>query len=123
MGEELIVRVKALIRRNSVNIRNPEITIFDLTINTNSHRVVRSDNLIDLSPREYSLLEYLAFNKGKAQSRLDILSHVWGEEIDLFSNTVDVHIRYLRKKIDDSYSKKLIKTVKGVGYMLISDDI
>src|SRR3989338_8637164 len=93
MGEELIVRVKALIRRNSVNIRNPEITIFDLTINTNSHRVVRSDNLIDLSPREYSLLEYLAFNKGKAQSRLDILSHVWGEEIDLFSNTVDVHIR------------------------------
>ena len=71
---------------------------------------------IILAPREYELLEYLALKNGTTFSRQDLLDHVWGENIDPFSNTVDVHIRYLRKKLKTS--KNLIKTIKGKGYML-----
>lgn len=115
--EELSARIKALLRRKSGK-PEPLITISDLVINTNMHQVKRGRAEIELAPREYSLLEYLAFNKGKALDRFSILNHVWGEGADEFSNTVDVHIRYLRKKIDEGFAQKLIKTVKGKGYMI-----
>lgn len=115
--EELLARIKALLRRKSGE-PEPLIQISDLVINTNMHQVKRGNTEIELAPREYSLLEYLAFNKGRALDRFSILNHVWGEGADEFSNTVDVHIRYLRKKIDEGFNQKLIKTVKGKGYML-----
>ncbi len=119
--EELIARVKALVRRKSGETESPLITVADLIINTNNHEVKRGDQVITLAPREYSLLEYLALNKGKTIDRITLLHHVWGENIDPFSNTIDVHIRYLRKKIDDNFSKKLIVTVKNAGYVLWED--
>lgn len=119
--EELIARVKALIRRKSGKTVSPILTVLDLSINTNTHEVKRGDKIIPLAPREYSLLEYLVSNKGKAVDRDALLHHVWGEHIDPFSNTVDVHIRYLRKKMDDKFAKKLIKTVKNKGYAIWED--
>jgi DNA-binding response OmpR family regulator len=116
--DELVARIKALIRRKS-DSRSPIINVADITINTNTHEVMRGKRAISLSPKEYLLLEYLVLNKGKALNRMDILSHVWGDEVDAFSNTVDVHIRYLRKKLDDTFSPKVIKTVKGTGYMIL----
>lgn len=116
--EELISRVKALIRRKSGIPQTPIISVFDLTMNTNTCEVMRGNKKVNLSPKEYSLLEYLARNCNRVVDRMELMSHVWGEEIDEFSNTVDVHIRYLRRKIDDPFSKKLIKTVKNKGYML-----
>ncbi len=116
--EELLARAKTLIRRNMTNTANPIIRIADLVIDTNSSTVKRKNVLIELAPKEFALLEYLALNHCKALSRTDILEHVWDDQVDPFSNTVDVHIRYLRSKVDDMYPKKLIKTVKNKGYML-----
>ncbi|KKR05721.1 MAG: Two component transcriptional regulator, winged helix family [candidate division WS6 bacterium GW2011_GWF2_39_15] len=118
---ELLARVRALLRRKYTQHRSGVIEAANLIIDTNSHIVKRGDKILELSVREYALLEYLASNMGIAMSREDILTHVWDENIDLFTNTVDVHIRYLRKKIDVGSKKKLIKTVKGVGYMLCKD--
>lgn len=116
--KELISRVKALVRRKSGISQTPVISIYDLSINTNTCEVIRGDRNISLSPKEYSLLEYLARNSDRVVDRLELMSHVWGEELDEFSNTVDVHVRYLRRKIDEPFKKKLIKTVKNRGYML-----
>lgn len=119
--EELIARVKALVRRKSGATISPILTVSNLSINTNTHEVKRANKIISLAPREYTLLEYLVLNKGMAIGREALLHHVWGEDIDPFSNTVDVHIRYLRKKIDDKFTKKLIKTVKNKGYAIWED--
>lgn len=119
--EELLARLYALIRRGTGRTLSSIIQISDLEINTAKHEVSRRNAIIQLAPREYCLLEYLAIHKGEAVDRLKLLHHVWGEEIDPLSNTVDVHIRYLRRKIDDKFSKKLIKTVKGKGYMICED--
>ncbi len=118
---ELIARVKALLRRLPHAPQAPILKIADLEINTNTHSVIRAGKTITLSPREYGLLEYLAKHVGVAQERLDLLTHVWDENADPFSNTVDVHIRYLRHKLDDPFRVKLIKTVKGKGYMICPD--
>jgi len=115
--EELVERVKALIRRKEGVSKSPVIVLGDLSLDTNARKVFVKGKFIDLSPKEYSIIEYLAFNEGKAVSRLDIMNHVWGEEIDPFSNTVDVHVRYLRRKIESGRGY-LLETVKGVGYML-----
>jgi len=115
---ELDARIRALLRRVTPSPVQPVIAIADLAIDTNSRNVRRGNTSIPLAPKEYALLEYLARNKGTAMERMDILEHVWNEHTDEFSQTVDVHIRYLRKKIDDRYNKKLIRTVKGKGYML-----
>jgi len=116
--KELLARAKALIRRTTPTAPTPILTIGDLIIDTNAHVVKRGSLPIQLAPREYALLEYFARNAGRALTRLEIMEHVWGDEIDEFSNTVDVHIRYLRRKIDEGHGVKLIQTVKGVGYML-----
>ena len=114
---ELDARIRALLRRVTPSPVQPVIVLADLTIDTNSRTVRRRNTSIPLAPKEYALLEYLARNKGVAMERMNILEHVWNEHTDEFSQTVDVHIRYLRKKIDDTYKKKLIRTVKGKGYM------
>ena len=118
--EELLARIKALIRRKSGATQPTIITVEDLIIDTNLNTVKRSNKIIELAPREYSLLEYLAIHKNRTIDRMTLLHHVWGEDIDVLSNTVDVHIRYLRKKIDDNFKVKLIKTVKNRGYLLCS---
>lgn len=114
---ELLARLKVLLRRRLGSSAKSLISVADLSLNLNNHEVKRGGKIINLSPREYALLEYLVLNKGKALDRLDLLHHVWGEEIDPMSNTVDVHIRYLRQKIDDPYKKKLLKTIKNKGYL------
>lgn len=116
--EELLARVKALLRRKDKPLSGILIKVEDLTINTNTNEVFRGEQKIDLSPKEFALLHYLALHLGMAIDRITLLSHVWDEQADLFSNTVDVHINYLRKKIDGGSGKKLIRTVKGKGYML-----
>lgn len=114
--EELLARVKTIIRRKELSSANPLITVGNIKIDTNARIVHAGEKQIDLAPREYELLEYLALKQNIALSRQDLLDHVWGEEVDPFSNTVDVHIRYLRKKLKGD--ENLLKTIKGKGYML-----
>lgn len=114
--EELLARVKSIIRRKELATPSPLIKIDKLKIDTNTCTVVYDDQQISLAPKEYDLIEYLAYKNGIVISRLDLLNHVWGEEIDPFSNTIDVHINYLRKKLGEG--QYLLKTVKGKGYML-----
>lgn len=116
--EELIARIKALIRRTTASKGTPVIQIADFSINIDTTEVRRKNKIISLAPKEYALLEYLVLHKCKVIDRMSLLHHVWDEDIDDFSNTVDVHIRYLRKKIDEGFDKPLIKTVKNKGYML-----
>ncbi len=117
-SNELLARIRALTRRGVGSTILPIIKIADLTINTNTHEVKRNNKSIALSPREYSIIEYLAVHKGQAVERMELLTHAWDDSVDLFSNTLDVHIAYLRKKIDSSHQQKLITTVRGKGYML-----
>lgn len=117
--EELLARIRALIRRSS---REPgiELSCGTLTLDTLGHVVKRNGKILDLSAREYSLLEYLMFNSTHILSKQKILEHVWGSEVDPFSNVVDVYIGYLRAKIDKAFPKEpvLIHTVKGLGYKI-----
>ncbi len=119
---ELLARVRSLIRRKSV-IKETLIRIDDLEINTASHEVKRGDKVINLSSREYALLEYMAYNREKVVSRTDITEHIYHEETDMDSNVVDVYINYLRNKIDKDFKNKLIHTIRGAGYMLKGHNI
>lgn len=115
--EELLARINAVVRRKESNEAGPIWSIGKISINTNKREVIMNDKKVELSPKEYSLLELLARNKDKVVDRMAILEHVWGESIDPLSNTVDVHVRYLRKKLNDDHGK-IIQTVKGKGYLL-----
>ncbi len=117
--DELLARVRALLRRKD-EVVSDTLTIDDLTIDFGTRTVERGDVSIYLSPKEYGLLEFLARNGERVVDRMEILAHVWDENADMFTNTVDVHIRYLRKKIDDG-RRPLIKTIKGKGYRLCID--
>ena len=119
--EELMARIRVLLRRNSGNADNV-ITIANLKIDLDAKTVFRDDLLIKLSGREYSILEYLIRNKGKILSRERIEDHIWNYDYEGGTNVIDVYIRYLRKKIDDSYTPKLIHTVRGLGYVLRIDN-
>ena len=119
--EELMARIRVLLRRNSGNADNV-ITIANLKIDLDAKTVFRDDLLIKLSGREYSILEYLIRNKGKILSRERIEDHIWNYDYEGGTNVIDVYIRYLRKKIDDSYTPKLIHTVRGLGYVLRVDN-
>ena len=114
---ELLARIRALFRRIGEQ-KSPVIIIDDLEINTASHKVKRAGKKIDLSPREYAILEYLAYNKDRVLTRIEITEHIYDESFDLDSNIVDVYINYLRTKIDKDSDKKLIHTIRGTGYML-----
>ena len=115
--EELLARIRVLIRKNSVSNSNI-ITVADLTVDISSRKVKRGDSDISLSAKEYELLQYLAVNNGIVLSREKIEDHIWNYDYEGGTNVVDVYIRYLRKKIDEDYDKKLIHTVRGMGYVL-----
>ena len=119
--EELMARIRVLLRRNSGNADNV-VTIANLKIDLDAKTVFRDDLLIKLSGREYSILEYLIRNKGKILSRERIEDHIWNYDYEGGTNVIDVYIRYLRKKIDDSYTPKLIHTIRGLGYVLRVDN-
>ena len=114
---ELLARIRSLLSRKGT-VKEAVIIIGDLEINTASHEVKRGGKVINLSAKEYALLEYLAYNKNKVLSRTDIVEHIYHEETDMDSNVVDVYINYLRNKIDKDYHTKLIQTIRGAGYML-----
>jgi len=117
---ELLARIHALLRRGQKVAINP-ITIADLTVDVLARSVHRGGKRIDMSPREYAFLEYLARNAGQILSRTMILEHVWDMTQDPLTNVVDVHINRLRKKVDHGYDKPLIHTIRGVGYVLRED--
>ena len=116
--EELLARVRALLRRQKEVLNDPIINIEDLRMDTIAHTVVRAGKTIKLSRKEFSLLEYLMRNCGTLLTRNMILEHVWDMNTDPFTNTVDVHIRLLREKVDKNHKRKLIHTVHGFGYKL-----
>jgi DNA-binding response OmpR family regulator len=114
---ELIVRVKALLRRGPVD-RSTVIKVSDLELDRVAHQVRRNQQTIDLTSKEFSLLEYLMVNTGRVISRTMIIEHVWDQSFEGLTNIVDVYIRQLRKKIDEAHEPKLIRTVRGVGYSI-----
>jgi DNA-binding response OmpR family regulator len=118
--KELLARIRALVRRGH-QVKDPVLRIHDLEIDTSAHTVRRSGQPVHLSPREYSLLEYLAFHRGQVVSRSKIWEHLYDEHDDNSSNVVDVYIRYLRNKIDKDFEPPLILTRWGEGYMLRGD--
>jgi two-component system copper resistance phosphate regulon response regulator CusR len=115
--DELLVRVKALLRRGSPD-RASILRIADLEIDRQKQQARRAGKRIELTPKEYSLLEYLAANQGRVLSRTMIIEHVWDESFQGLTNIVDVYVRHLRSKVDDPNPKKLIRTVRGVGYSI-----
>lgn len=117
---ELLARLKAVIRRNKGK-PSSVITIGDLVIDTNSRAAKRDDKEIKLSSKEYNLLEYLAFNKGRVVSRTELTEHLYDTEFDLDSNVIDVYINYLRNKIDKGFKKQILHTVRGAGYIIKED--
>jgi len=112
---ELSARVRALIRRGA-SANGPTIKCDDLEVDLVQHRVLRNGKPIDLTSKEFALLHYLAVNAGRPLTRNMILEHVWQYSFDTMTNVVDVYINYLRKKVDEGHSNKLIRTVRGVGY-------
>ena len=118
--EELLARIEVLMRRRSgeIKIDSKELQIADLMLNVATHEVKRGDNVIDLTPKEFALLECFMRMPGKVLSRTRILEQVWGYSSDPLTNVVDVYIRQLRRKIDDNYDLKLLKTVRGYGYKM-----
>ena len=115
---ELLARVQALVRRASRAPEPTTLTVEELTLDLLSRRVTRAGKPIDLRPREFALLEYLMRNVGKVVSKTMILSHVWEYNFDPQTNIVDVLVSRLREKIDRPFEKKLLHTVRGVGYVL-----
>ena len=118
---ELLVRVKALLRRGPVN-RSSVLRVADLEVDRLSKQVRRAGKRIDLTAKEYSLLEYFATNPGRVFSRTMIIEHVWDQSFEGLTNIVDVYVRHLREKVDDAFPMKLIRTVRGMGYCL-SDEV
>ncbi|NOY58693.1 MAG: response regulator transcription factor [Calditrichaeota bacterium] len=120
---ELLARVRSLLRRSS-EVKTSSLTIGDLEIKTSTHEVRQQGELVNLTTKEYAILEFLLYNKNRVVSRLSIAEHVWGDNFDLFTmtNFVDVHIKNLRKKINDDHEKRLIKTIRGVGYMIKDEE-
>jgi DNA-binding response OmpR family regulator len=116
--QELMARLRALSRRR-VQPRDPqELAVDDLTLDLRRRRAQRDGRAIELSPKEFSLLEFLMRNEGRVVTRTQILDHLWGYDFATDSNLVDVYVAYLRRKVDKGTNNKLIRTVRGVGYAL-----
>jgi len=114
---ELSARIRALVRRSHLPSESV-LTVADLKLDRVEHRVERSGRRIELTTKEFSLLEYLMRNAGRRVTRSMIIEHVWNLTFDTTTNVVDVYINYLRRKVDDGHPSKLIHTVRGVGYEL-----
>jgi two-component system copper resistance phosphate regulon response regulator CusR len=119
---ELLVRVKALLRRPPVN-RNHLLRVADLEVDRLTQQVARGGKRIELTGKEYALLEYLAAHAGRVLSRTMIMEHVWDESFESLTNIVDVYVRHLREKVDEPFERKLIRTVRGVGYSLADQGV
>lgn len=119
--EELLARLRALVRRG-YQVKDPMLRIHDLEIDTAARTVRRAGRSIALTPREYALLEFLAFHRGRVVTRSMIWEHLYDEEDETTSNVVDVYIRYLRTKIDKGFEPTLILTRRGEGYLLRGDE-
>lgn len=116
--QELEARIQALLRRSKAETTNPVLTCGDLILETENHRAVREGKYVNLTVREYRLLEYLMLNKGQVLSRESIIKQVWDKEPERNMNIVDVYVNYLRAKIDKGFRHKMIQTVSGVGYTI-----
>ena len=114
---ELVVRAKALLRRGPVN-RSSTMTVGDLELDRLTQQVKRAGRRIELTAKEYALLEYLMQNPERVLSRNMIIEHVWDQSFDGITNIVDVYVRHLRSKVDEGQTLKLIRTVRGSGYMI-----
>ena len=115
--EELLARVRALLRRPTEQ-QSAVLTLGDLSLDTVTYSVKRASKLIQLTSKEFALLEYMLRNPGRPLSKEVIISHVWDYDADILPNTVEVYIKYLRNKIDTPFKKPLIHTVRGFGYKL-----
>lgn len=115
--EELLARIRALLRRKKIP-KNDVLQIADLKLDRLKREVWRGNKKIELTSKEYALLEYLMLNAGNVVTRTMISEHVWNENFDSFTNVIDVYINYLRNKIDKGFGKKLIHTLRGAGYIL-----
>lgn len=116
--EEMLARVRALLRRGVRPRLAPLLTVEDLTLDTQTRRVRRGAREFEMSAREYALLEYLMRNARRPVSRTQIAEHVWGFDFDGGSNVIDVYVGYLRRKIDSGAGRKLIRTLRHVGYQI-----
>jgi DNA-binding response OmpR family regulator len=117
--EELLARVNALLRRRKGSLEtSTELRAKDLTLDLVRHEVRRGNRIIELTAKEFALLEYLMRHPGQVLSRTQITDHVWRYDIDALSNVVDTYIHYVRDKVDKGHSTPLIKTVRGVGYKI-----
>ncbi|HTS16880.1 MAG TPA: response regulator transcription factor [Verrucomicrobiae bacterium] len=118
---ELLVRVKALLRRPPAG-HDHVLRVADLEVDRLTQQVRRDGKRIELTAKEYSLLEYLASHAGRVLSRTMIIEHVWDESFEGLTNIVDVYVRHLREKVDEPHERKLIQTVRGVGYTLTDEE-
>jgi DNA-binding response OmpR family regulator len=118
--DELLARVRALLRRGAADVPGV-LQIDDLVLNPATREVIRGGQRIDLTLKEYALLEYFMRHAGRVLTRPMISEHVWNQDFDTFTNVIDVYVNYLRNKIDRGRGRKLIHTVRGSGYMLKAD--
>jgi DNA-binding response OmpR family regulator len=122
---ELVVRVRALLRRGvpgQASGRANVLRVADLDLDRPAQQVRRAGRKIELTVKEYALLEYLMLNAGRVLSRTMIIEHVWDQSFDGVTNIVDVYVRHLRSKVDEGHERKLIRTVRGAGYVISPDD-
>lgn len=119
--QELLARLRALLRRGPA-LRNETLQIADLIIDTRGRRAWRAGQQIELTAKEYAVLDYLARHAGRVIGRADIAEHVWDENFDPFSNLIEVYMQRLRRKIDDGHDVKLLRTRRGEGYILASEE-
>ena len=117
--DELLARVRALLRRSGGQCESV-LQVQDLELDTVSRKVTKGGKPVELTPREFSILEFLLYNKNRAVARFSLAEHVWGDDFDPFSmsNFMDVHVKNLRHKIGDSGRDKIIRTIRGVGYII-----
>jgi two-component system, OmpR family, copper resistance phosphate regulon response regulator CusR len=118
---ELLARMRALLRRGP-EVRPETVHVADLVIDTRSRRAWRSNRPIELTAKEYALLDYLSRHVDRVVGRAEIAEHVWDEAFDPFSNLIEVYIQRLRRKIDEGHSSRLLRTLRGEGYMLCSEE-
>lgn len=121
--DELLARIRALLRRriNPEDPTNNLLKVADLELDPVRHQVTRQGKRLELTTKEFALLEYLMHNAGQVLTREQIINHVWEYDFDASSNVVDIYIHYLRHKLDDPFPQKLVKTIRGTGYTLRAD--
>lgn len=120
--EELLARIRVLLRRGAP-MSTPLLTVADLRLDPATREVTRAGKRLDLTAKEFALLEFFLRHPGRVLSRALIAQHVWGVDFDTFTNVIDVYVNYVRKKIDSDFEPKLLHTVRGAGYVLKAPDV